>query len=62
MLAACVRSRSRWVWLVQPERRVVDDNACDARTAEQGHMIQLSGDWLNYYGHYAWPSRLAVSL
>jgi len=29
---------------------------CDARTAEQG------GDWLNYYGHYAWPSRLAVSL
>ena len=21
-----------------------------------------SGDWLNYYGHYAWPSRLAVWL
>ena len=20
-----------------------------------------SGDWLNYYGHYDWPSRLAVS-
>ena len=36
-----------------------------------GHMAQLhefrfsgpdsAGDWLNYYGHYDWPSRLAVS-
>jgi len=30
-------------------------------TAVKWSAADTSGDWLNYYGHYDWPSRLAVS-
>jgi hypothetical protein len=29
--------------------------------AVQWSAADTSGDWINYYGHYDWPSRLAVS-